>query len=323
MNPKFLITLFCLLFCCMLTFAQVKNTYFFKNDGRILSGPQDADYVMIITGQEGAPLYDVAEYYIDKTPKLIGKTSRPNYMTLEGKCETFYPSGKKQEMANFKNGNKEGDEYKYFPDGSLYTHKRYVNTINNPGGVFGTTFLVIECNDIDGKTLTSYGNGYFVGYDADFKIIKEEGPLKAGFKDGKWKGEGGTKDSKITFNEEYNNGQLIIGKSVDQNNNTYTYTVRDKQPQFIGGVEAFGSYLGQNIKYPYSARLNKLQGVVILTFVVQADGTLTEIKAVRSPGEDMAEEALRVLRLSPKWVPGSQYGRPVRVSYTVPVKFTL
>jgi protein TonB len=97
----------------------------------------------------------------------------------------------------------------------------------------------------------------------------------------------------------------------------------EKQPEFPGGLEAFGKYLGNNIKFPNVDRENGTQGKVFCSFVVERDGSLTDIKAIRGPSQSMMDEAIRVLKKSPKWKPGIQNNRPVRVSYTVPIAFML
>jgi TonB family protein len=97
----------------------------------------------------------------------------------------------------------------------------------------------------------------------------------------------------------------------------------DVQPQFPGGLEAFGVFLGNNIKYPADDAKNKVQGRVICKFVVEKNGQLTNIEVLRTPTEAMGKEAVRVLSLSPKWTPGQQGGRLVRVVYTVPISFSL
>ncbi len=101
------------------------------------------------------------------------------------------------------------------------------------------------------------------------------------------------------------------------------YTVVEKQPKFVGGKEKFMKYLGSNIKYPAIDRENNLQGRVVVQFVVEKDGSITNVKALRSPSTAMSNEALRVIKASPKWIPGVQGGRPVRAQYTVPVNFAL
>jgi len=112
-------------------------------------------------------------------------------------------------------------------------------------------------------------------------------------------------------------------KQVVEENTNQIFTAVEKSPSFPGGEGAFGKYLGKNIKYPAVARENNVQGRVILTFVVERDGSLTDIKVVRGIGSGCDEEAIRVLKASPKWTPGIQNCRPVRVQYSIPVNFAL
>jgi len=101
------------------------------------------------------------------------------------------------------------------------------------------------------------------------------------------------------------------------------FTSVEQVPEFPGGMQAFGSFLSKNIKYPEFMRKNAIEGKVITSFIVEKDGSLTDIKIVRAIGNGADEEALRVLKMSPKWTPGIQNGKPVRVSYTVPISFAL
>lgn len=92
-------------------------------------------------------------------------------------------------------------------------------------------------------------------------------------------------------------------------------------PTFPGGIKAFGNFLSENLKYPAEARKKNVQGRVFCQFVVEKDGSLTNIRIVRGIGEGCDEEAVRVLAISPKWKPGMQNGKEVRVSYTIPIFF--
>jgi TonB family protein len=94
-------------------------------------------------------------------------------------------------------------------------------------------------------------------------------------------------------------------------------------PEFPGGVEAFGKFLGSHVRYPKDAREKGIQGRVIITFVVEKDGSLSGYKISRGVSPDIDAEALRVLKMSPTWSPGTQKGKPVRVQYSVPISFTL
>lgn len=97
----------------------------------------------------------------------------------------------------------------------------------------------------------------------------------------------------------------------------------ETMPYFPGGQELLLKYLADNIKYPASAVKAKKQGRVIVTFIVQKDGSVTHAKIAKSIDPELDAEALRIVKGMPKWTPGTQNGKPVSVRYMVPVKFSL
>ena len=101
------------------------------------------------------------------------------------------------------------------------------------------------------------------------------------------------------------------------------FMVAEQMPEFPGGMKELLKFLQNNLKYPENAMKNNVQGRVIVQFVVEKDGTLTEFKVARSVDPDLDAEALRVLQIMPKWKPGMQRGKIVRVKFTVPVSFKL
>lgn len=116
---------------------------------------------------------------------------------------------------------------------------------------------------------------------------------------------------------------IIIDKPQDTTKNKELFTAVENPPSFKGGVAALGSYLSQNIKYPEDMRRQNLQARVIVAFVVEPDGSLSNIHALNQRNTSAAIEAIRVIAASPKWIPGIQNGKKVRVEYTVPIDFTL
>lgn len=101
------------------------------------------------------------------------------------------------------------------------------------------------------------------------------------------------------------------------------FTVVEEMPEFPGGMAKLAEYLAKNIKYPQLARESGIQGRVFINFVVENDGSVTNVKVMRSLGGGCDEEAVRVVKSMPKWKPGKQRGKPVRVSYNLPVNFKL
>ncbi len=94
-------------------------------------------------------------------------------------------------------------------------------------------------------------------------------------------------------------------------------------PEFPGGKEALFAYIGKNLKYPEQAVEEGVEGVVFVTFVVEADGKITGVKVMRGIGFGCDEEAVRVVRGMPNWTPGKQLGKPVRVKYNLPIRYKL
>jgi TonB family protein len=94
-------------------------------------------------------------------------------------------------------------------------------------------------------------------------------------------------------------------------------------PSFPGGMRECMMFLGRNIKYPILAQKAKIEGRVIVQFVVDKDGSITDTKVVRSVSPELDAEALRVVGLMPKWNPGKQRGKAVAVKYTMPIMFRL
>ncbi|WP_170111359.1 energy transducer TonB [Mangrovibacterium marinum] len=97
----------------------------------------------------------------------------------------------------------------------------------------------------------------------------------------------------------------------------------EQMPQFPGGMSSLLSFISKSVRYPAQARELGTQGRVFVRFVVNTDGTIADAHVVRSVDSLLDAEALRVVRLMPRWKPGSQNGRPVRVNFTIPINFVL
>ena len=98
------------------------------------------------------------------------------------------------------------------------------------------------------------------------------------------------------------------------------FQVVEDMPTFPGDIN---KWLGKNVKYPVIAQENNIQGRVTVQFVIERDGSITDVKVLRGVDPSLDKEAVRVVKSMPKWKPGKQRGKPVRVSYTVPINFRL
>ncbi len=281
-----------------------------------------ADFIRVVSEPDsGSTLYSVTEYYPNGAKKLIGKSISSIPQKFDGVKLTFFKNGIKESITNYKSGSKAGDEFDYFPNGKIYLQIFYPDN-GKPDNKFRDDFTIVALHDSTGARLVTDGNGRYQSYDKDFTYVNEEGEIKNGKFNGTWKGN--FKDEQITFTENYDNGTLVSGTAILKDGKITTYTKsRAVMPEFEGGIPAFSQYLGNNIKYPDYARKNGIQGRVILTFTVEKTGEVTDIKVTRSVSKELDEEAVRVLKKSPKWVPGTRFGVPVRVLYAVPVSFAL
>jgi TonB family protein len=97
----------------------------------------------------------------------------------------------------------------------------------------------------------------------------------------------------------------------------------EDMPEYPGGMEAMMKFVAENLKYPEQMQKEKVEGRVLLSFVVEKDGSVTNIEEVQSPHPVLTEEAIRVVKLMPKWKPGKQDGKEVRVQFNLPITFRL
>lgn len=132
----------------------------------------------------------------------------------------------------------------------------------------------------------------------------------------------------IEINTEDDKEEVVIAAPVEapeeEEEEEVIFVVVESMPEFPGGQQALFKYLSENVKYPVIAQENGIQGRVICQFVVNKDGSIVDVEVVRSGGDpSLDKEAVRVIKSMPKWKPGKQRGKAVRVKYTVPVNFKL
>lgn len=137
-----------------------------------------------------------------------------------------------------------------------------------------------------------------------------------------------TNDTKITtdvdFAEFDENTEVIQQVEVKEEaiEDDQPFLIAETMPSFQGGdLNKFRTWVQQNIRFPQIALENGIQGRVVLSFVIEKDGRLTNIQVLQSPDRSLSDEAIRVLSKSPKWSPGKQRNQVVRVKYTLPVDF--
>lgn len=114
-----------------------------------------------------------------------------------------------------------------------------------------------------------------------------------------------------------------VVEEEEEESSTTIFTVVEEMPEFPGGQGELLQYLSKSIRYPVIAQENGIQGRVTCSFVVEKDGSVTDVQVLRGVDPSLDKEAIRVISAMPKWKPGKQRGKPVRVKYNVPVTFRL
>ena len=140
-----------------------------------------------------------------------------------------------------------------------------------------------------------------------------------------------TNDSKITtdisfedFADDLEITTQVVEVEEEEIEEDQPFIKVEKMPSFQGGdLNTFRNWVQGKVRYPQIAQENGVSGKVVLSFVIEKDGSLTNIEVLQSPDRSLADEAVRVLKTSPKWEPGQQRNQPVRVKYTLPVDFRI
>lgn len=114
-----------------------------------------------------------------------------------------------------------------------------------------------------------------------------------------------------------------VGDDSTTSDNEKVYQVVGQQPNFPGGKEELFKYLAYNMIYPADAAKNKVEWRVLVTFVIEHDGSISNVNVVNSVYPSLDKEAIRVVSEMPKWIPGKANGKTVRVKYTIPITFRL
>ncbi|MBP1646142.1 MAG: TonB family protein [Bacteroidetes bacterium] len=115
----------------------------------------------------------------------------------------------------------------------------------------------------------------------------------------------------------------VNAQEKKSDNSDVVFTVVENEAEFPGGLEAMNRFLAENIKYPTLAKQKNIEGKVIISFIVEKNGTLTDIRTIKDIGEGCGDEGVRIVKLMPKWKPAKQKGQPVRQQFLLPISFVL
>ncbi|MDR2274542.1 MAG: energy transducer TonB [Sphingobacterium sp.] len=307
--------------CCTIPLkAQETIVTYIKKNGGHTAHKDSAAYTNIIQLRPNEMgLYQLNDYYPNGNLKRHGwtKIANPQKLQLEGVVETYYENGNLATSAEY-NDNKLSDTLKrYHKNGTLQETRFFFQSERSPN-----EFLFVDRNsrliyyaDSTGHVQINDGNGTF---EFKNKGDSEKGQYANGVREGRW--EGTFHNGKNRFEEWYENGVLSKGITTDSAGNTHPYTQREVQPEYPGGIHKLMMFVAQHYKYPKEALQARVSGQLLISFVIEKTGIPNKFEVINDLGYGTAASGIDVVQKAKKWTPGYQFGLPVRVKYSLPIR---
>lgn len=314
--------LFFVLILCHQVQAQSVYRFFYTKNEEEVQTQALSDYYRDIT-KINDTTYRVIQY--SKSNVLQSEAYARNVAPLvfHGKQVKYYDNQQIESEGFYENGYPQGSSKKYHYNGQLKEEGMYTfRTVKRKSLTIKESVFNLETyKDSTGTTWVEKGTGDFKTF---FKNgnIQQTGRYESGEKVGVWKAF--TEDKKPVYEEKYAKGMLESGVSYDSLGKTYSYKAVQEDAQFKGGVTAMYSFIGRTMHYPVIAQQSHMQGKVFTSFAIDSKGVISDIKVLKSPGNPLSYEAIRVIEyMTGKWEPAKQRGQAVKSRYNLPLNFEL
>ncbi|MBL4678601.1 MAG: hypothetical protein JKY70_20760 [Mucilaginibacter sp.] len=315
MRPLFILKciIFFVAFFPLANFVKGQDTikYFLKDNGRngvVVNDAENADFVRIVsTSKLSEKNLDVNEYYKNGRLKFKGTgiastlDKVKGQISYEGNTIDFFPNGKRKIIGSYRNGERNGLVYYYYPEGGLYL------TMNYKDDWHGATFPIVEeCYDRNGAQICIKGNGVAIEYDEQFNE-RLRGPVKKGLREGEWDGQLFWDPDTIKYKYFYKNNGKLSSESVDQFGKHYRFeksyaeahTENDLPYFMIDSISKDRSILSSGGVSPR------------IKFVLDKTGQVTKVEII-NPFPDTLMNTIKQSFINAKiWVPTKLYGMPV------------
>jgi TonB family protein len=271
----------------------IKDTIYFDRNWQ-QSTRENAGYYRVISNDSSGKIqFLVRDYYISGRIQMAGnyRSIYPDFKT--GQFSYWYENGQCQIECNFHNNKLNGDYLEYYDNGKPKVKRSYVNGLINGAektwSLAGFLAKVVEYRygARHGKFLTYYDNGRLIRKDI------------------------------------YKNDEFIKGRCFTREGKDTAYFDYFVMPRFNGGLEGFKEFILEGINYPEAASQNNEEAQIYLNFTIDKQGNVIKARIIKAGKEYFNEEVMRVISLSPRWIPGKKDGKIIDVSITIPIRFKI
>ncbi|WP_202700637.1 energy transducer TonB [Flavobacterium sp. UGB4466] len=281
--------------------------------GKDASKEDHAFYTIIKDYYTDKDLYQIKNYYKSGVLQMEGNSKTKDGSSREGEYIHYYENGKKRRTENYIKSRLNGNISEWYENGNPLLKGEYIESKKG----ISSEMKIYDFWDVNNKHKVINGNGT---YEENGEPFSSKGSLKNGFKDGEWKII--NKNTGHQYDDIYKEGTFISGKSTDNNGIETQYNILESRPLPKKGIQDFYNFIGANFSKTKEAVANKISGRLIIQFVIEKDGKITEPKILKPLGYGLDEEAMRVITSYENWIPGQQRGIPVRVNYSIPLTVT-
>ena len=311
MNTK-LLTIVLLLASTALFSQIIEPTRYNLDSLGFHTNNKDYKYIRIVENYQNQPnLFVFTEYYRSEKIRMKAISTNKDEPRFEGPRIDYYENGNKKRETQYSKNQINGKQTEWYEN----QNKKFERIIKTDPKTLKTVTQILQYWNENNEQKVIDGNGF---YEETNGGTTEKGEIKNSRKQGVWTGK--AKLTNSTFTETYENGELISGISTDNNNIEHPYQVLFKKPEYKEGMTAFYQYIGKNYRLPngVQAKPGEKPKLVAL-FNVDTDGKIIDIKIIKDLGLGTGEEAIRVLKKAPNWIPGTSRGIPAKVSFTLPI----
>lgn len=291
-------------------------TYFTK-DGKEVKSKDDYYFTRVIQPlNDGTANALLTETYRNGNPKKAGKIlNNEGTIRFDGEVTYYYETGIKSKTETFSNNQIYGLSNIYNSKGDLKEQRNYFNE-----GLLKGSYKLLQYVDSTGRKLLDENNSGFVAINYP-NGNTEYGNYLNGLKDGIWKSTNFQK--KEGYEDIYDEGIFKSGKTFAVDGTISTYEILERKSTYPGGSKAMGTFIAKNLRYPPAARENKIQGKVVVRLKINEDGSLSDFSIIQSLSSELDQEAIRVLKLIPGFLPGIKRGKAYSELMTFPFNFNL